>query len=441
MAKISVIVPVYNVQDYVEECIESIRHQTWKDLEILCIDDGSTDKSGQILDVYAQKDKRIKVIHKKNTGYGHTMNIGLDEAGGEYIGIVESDDFIEENMYEELYKIARRSDLDFVKSNHWKYSNEGRVLDTGIALCRCNAVFSRYENMEKVFAARSIWTGIYKKKFLMENQIRFLETPGASYQDNSFAFKVSVTARNGYFSDAAYVNYRVDNNSSSVKSKNKIFCVCDEMAECWRYLLESDLDIRRIYPYYLINKKYIYIWNMKRLMPESRKEFARRVRKELREDLNHPFMSLCDLPAEGGGDVYIFFRYPEGYYRYINQEFSIVTLESKDACFRQLKQEDSLYIYGAGIVGNRLKSYIADNGMTSAVEYVVTEKNEKDLENVSEITSKKLDITKMIVIAVANGNARNEMTIQALDREFERVFVLDDAVVKYLKEEQTCTEV
>lgn len=439
MVKISVIVPVYNVQDYLVQCIESIRHQTLKDLEILCIDDGSTDRSGQILDIYARKDKRIKVIHKKNTGYGHTMNIGLDEAGGEYIGIVESDDFIEENMYEELYKIAKKSDLDFVKSNHWKYSNEGRVLDTGQDLCQCNTVFSRYENMEKVFAARSIWAGIYKRKFLADHQIRFLETPGASYQDNSFAFKVSITARSGYFSNAAYVNYRIDNAGSSVKSKEKIFCVCDEMAECRRYLLESDLDIRRIYPYYIVNKKYIYIWNMKRLMPESRRVFARRIRKELKEDLNHPYMSLSDLPADGGGDVPFFFSYPEGYYRYINQEFFVVTLENKDVCFCRLKQEDGFYIYGAGKVGSRLKGYLADNGKP-IVQYVVTEKTEKDLEEVSEITSERLNLTKSIVIAVANGYARNEMTIRALDREFERVCVLDDDVVKYLKEEQRCTE-
>lgn len=440
MAKISVIVPVYNVQDYLVQCIESIRNQTLKDIEILCIDDGSTDESGQILDVYAQKDKRIKVFHKGNTGYGHTMNIGLDAAGGEYVGIVESDDFIEENMYEELYKIARKFELDFVKSNHWKCSSEGRVLDTGLELCQCNAVFSRYENMEKIFAARSVWAGIYKREFLVENQIRFLETPGASYQDNSFAFKVSVTAVSGYFSDAAYVNYRIDNNSSSVKSKEKIFCVCDEMAECWRYLLESGLDIQRIYPYYIINKKYVYIWNMKRLMPESRKVFVRGIREELKEDLNHPYMSLADLPAEGGGDVHFFFSYPEGYYRYISQEFSIVTMESKDICFRRLKQEGSLYIYGAGKVGSRFKSYIAGNGMNPIIQYVVTEKKEKDLEKVSEITSEKLDITKSIVIAIANGYERVEMTIGALDREFERVFVLNDDVVKYLKEGQICTE-
>ena len=386
-----------------------------------------------MLDTYAQEDRRIKVVHKENTGYGHTMNVGLDMALGEYIGIVESDDFIETDMYEQLYRTAREFDLDFIKSNHWKYSGAGKVLDTGLSMCQCNTVFSKYENMEKIFAARSIWAGIYKRTFLEENQIRFLETPGASYQDNSFSFKVSVSAERGYFSDAAYVNYRVDNDSSSVKSKEKVFCVCDEMAECWRYLLESDLDVGRIYPYYLINKKYIYMWNMRRLMPEQRKAFARRIQGELRADLEHPYMDIGNLPAEGGGDIPLFFTYPEGYHRYINQEFLAVTLENQNYILEQINQESRLYIYGAGKIGSRLKKYIAESGIHADIGYVVTKREEKDVEDIQEITSKNMDTTNMIIISVANGAARMEMLIRAMDTGFEKVFVLNDDVVQCLR--------
>lgn len=433
MAKISVIVPVYNVENYLGQCINSIRNQTLTDLEIICIDDGSTDASGRMLDTYAQEDRRIKVVHKENTGYGHTMNVGLDIARGEYIGIVESDDFIEADMYEGLYSTAREYDLDFIKSNHWKYSETGRTLDTGLSLCQCNTVFSKYENMEKIFAARSIWAGIYKRSFLVKNQIRFLETPGASYQDNSFSFKVSVSAEKGYFSDAAYVNYRVDNENSSVKSKKKVFCVCDEMAECWRYLQESDLDVEYIYPYYLINKKYIYMWNMKRLMPEARKVFARKVQEELRADLEHPYMDLKSLPAEGGGDIPLFFRYPEGYYRYINQEFTVVTPENQKTILGQLDKGSCLYVYGAGKIGNKLKKYIIDKGFNVDIEYVVTKRKEKDLEEIEEVTSENLDTANMIIVSVANGVARMEMLIRAMDTGFEKVFALNDDVVKCLR--------
>ncbi len=435
MVKVSVIVPVYNVRDYLKQCMHSISNQTLKDLEIICINDGSTDGSGQILDAYAAKDRRIKVVHKKNTGYGHTMNIGLDIAQGEYIGIVESDDFIENNMYEDLYRIAQELDLDFIKSNYWKYSNAGKVLDIGSSVCNFNTVLSRYENLEKIFAARCIWAGIYKREFLIKNQIRFLETPGASYQDTSFAFKTSVTAKRGYFTDNAYVYYRIDNENSSVKSKEKIFCVCDEMAECWRYLQESGLDVEQIYPYYLVNKKYIYMWNMRRLIPESRKIFVRGVRKELREDLEHSYMDIQKLPTHGGQDIPFFLNYPEGYFRYVNQEFTIVTSKSIEHLLDEIKQESCLYIYGAGKIGSRLKKYISNKIHSVSVQYLVTQKKENSLNDVLEITSKKLDISKVIVISVANGYGKMEMAIRAMDKGFDRVFVLDDDAVRYLREE------
>ena len=104
--KISVLVPIYNVKQYLAECIDSIIMQTLTNIEIILLDDGSTDGSAEICDEYAQKDQRIKVIHKPNSGYGATMNIGLDNARGKYVGIVESDDYIRPEMYEEQYKLV-----------------------------------------------------------------------------------------------------------------------------------------------------------------------------------------------------------------------------------------------------------------------------------------------------------------------------------------------
>ena len=103
MIKVSVIVPVYNVEKYLKKCIDSIIKQTLTDMEIICVDDGSTDSCPEILDEYANLDHRIKVIHKTNAGYGHAVNTGFAYAKGEYIGIVESDDYILPEMYETLY--------------------------------------------------------------------------------------------------------------------------------------------------------------------------------------------------------------------------------------------------------------------------------------------------------------------------------------------------
>ena len=104
MEKVSVVIPVYNVEKYLRECLDSVQKQTLQELEIICIDDGSTDSSGAILDEYAQKDSRFHVIHKKNEGYGKAMNIGMDLVTSPYVGIVESDDWIDSTMYQKLYQ-------------------------------------------------------------------------------------------------------------------------------------------------------------------------------------------------------------------------------------------------------------------------------------------------------------------------------------------------
>lgn len=112
MAKISVIVPVYNVEKFIRRCLDSIINQTMKDLEIILVDDGSTDNSGVICDEYAKLDNRITVIHKENGGVGSARNRGLDVATGEWIAFVDSDDYIEKNMYETLYKTAIYENVD-----------------------------------------------------------------------------------------------------------------------------------------------------------------------------------------------------------------------------------------------------------------------------------------------------------------------------------------
>ena len=126
MIKVSIIVPVYNVEKYLCQCIDSLLNQTLEEIEVICVDDGSTDKSGQILDNYQTKDARVMVIHKENRGYGHTINVGLNNAKGEYVGIVESDDYVLPEMFETLYLHAEKDQLDFVKSDFflfWKSEN------------------------------------------------------------------------------------------------------------------------------------------------------------------------------------------------------------------------------------------------------------------------------------------------------------------------------
>lgn len=121
---VSIVIPVCNVEKYLRECLDSVINQTMTELEIICVDDGSNDNSLSILKEYENKDNRIIVISKENSGYGNTMNVGMDKATGEYIGIVESDDYIEKNMFERLYAVACKYNAEIVKSDHYIFSTK-----------------------------------------------------------------------------------------------------------------------------------------------------------------------------------------------------------------------------------------------------------------------------------------------------------------------------
>ena len=131
MPKISIIIPIYNLEKYLDKCIKSILNQTFKDFELILVNDGSTDKSGVICDNYKKVDDRIVVIHKENGGTSSARNIGIDIARGKYIGFVDGDDYIHENMYYELYEnlIKNNSDISICKfvrvydNSEMKFSN------------------------------------------------------------------------------------------------------------------------------------------------------------------------------------------------------------------------------------------------------------------------------------------------------------------------------
>ena len=281
MAKVSIIMPAFNVQTFLAECMDSVIGQTLKDIEIICVDDGSTDSTVEILDNYAGRDQRIKVIHKENTGYGNSMNIGLEAATGEYVGIIETDDFAEKDMFEKLYETAKKHNADVVKSNYYTYVSRPQPTSTFFEVLE---PFHNYDNVfcpldfQEVFRVRPcIWSGLYRRAMLEENQVRFSETPGASYQDTAFAFKVWTSAARVVLLKEAYLHYRTDNANSSVKSAAKIFCLCDEYAEMEHFLdmyPEKKVRLEKLKNYL---KYESYRWNYERLSLEYKYCFLLRM--------------------------------------------------------------------------------------------------------------------------------------------------------------------
>ncbi len=276
-AKISVIIPVYNVEKYLKECLESVLNQTLEELEIICVNDGSTDSSLNILNDYALKDKRIIVINKQNSGYGHTMNTGLNTASGKYIGIIESDDFAAKNMFEDLYKLAQEHDADVAKGDWYNYWSDKKFAakSNRISAAKALKVTNSKEDKGLLRINPSVWSAIYKREFLNKYNIRFLETPGASYQDIAFSFKVFTLAERVILTDKAYLYYRQDNINSSVKSKNKVYCVCDEYSEIDKFLdkypdLKSEFKVQEE-----INRYTGYLSSVLRIDDNVKPEFIK----------------------------------------------------------------------------------------------------------------------------------------------------------------------
>jgi glycosyltransferase involved in cell wall biosynthesis len=182
--RISIIIPIYNVNKYLRECLDSIINQTLKTIEIICVNDGSTDNSLEILMQY-KYDKRIIIINKTNSGYGDSMNQGIEFVSGQYIGIVESDDFADIHMFEGLYKYTKNNSIDMVRSNYYFYWREKKIRGHRFRVINklYNKIFNPILNPKIFYILPSIWAGIYKKELIIKNNIKFLSTPGASFQD------------------------------------------------------------------------------------------------------------------------------------------------------------------------------------------------------------------------------------------------------------------
>ncbi len=279
MSKISVLVPIYNVEQYLPQCLDSLCSQTLKGIEIICINDGSTDASGAILDEYAKNNSNIVVINKKNSGYGDSMNRGLEAATGEYIGIVESDDFIDAEAFEKLYELAKKTDADIVKANYYYHSEKDDELHEVVREQKLRKAMTISEDYKILLEEPGIWSAIYRREFLNEKKIRFRPTPGASYQDTGFYFKTMCAAEKIVYTRDAFLHYRVDNANSSVKSLEKINYVVEEYADIEKYI--KNLGISDEVRYTIQAAKFgAYHWNLQRLPKELAREFTETIKTE-----------------------------------------------------------------------------------------------------------------------------------------------------------------
>ncbi|MCI6716290.1 MAG: glycosyltransferase [Mollicutes bacterium] len=300
MPKVSIVIPIYKVEKFLRQCLDSVINQTLEDIEIILVDDGSPDSCPQICDEYAAKDSRIKVIHKENGGYGTACNRGIEEATGDYIGLVESDDWIEPDMYEKLYNQITKFDADVCISSFYEYkansvfqngSHDNPYLEV-IENSDNNKLFSIADFPYLYTLHPSIWSKLYKAQFI--KSIKFDETPNMNYQDGPFITEVYCKATKIIGLWEYLYHYRVDNEGASSGNRQK-------SQKLIKILDQWDLarDILKQYNKYELLKEEFYYQTSKsgirfyrNILPKYRKIFFNRWKlflKELADDNNFSY--------------------------------------------------------------------------------------------------------------------------------------------------------
>lgn len=213
---VSVVIPIYNAAATLDACLESIEAQTHRELEIICVNDGSTDGSCAIARAHAARDARIVIIDKPNEGYGASCNRGIAIARGMWVAIVEPDDTIEPDCYEALLACAERCGgaqaVDVVKAAYWRVVGDGRGGEARVSCPYRRRVRPRHQpfavgdGVELLRHHPAIWAGCYRRNYLVEQGIRFLEVPGAGWADNPFLVETLCrTDRIAYTDSCVYV--------------------------------------------------------------------------------------------------------------------------------------------------------------------------------------------------------------------------------------------
>lgn len=272
--KVSVVIPVYNSANHLRECLDSVLNQTMPSIEFLCIDDGSTDSSAQILDDYAASDSRIKVIHNENKGYGCAMNAAMTVACGEYLGFLKTDDIIHPRMYERLYNIAKEHDLDLVKANFSRFEiNAGVLKDMPAKIAYQSSSYNRVIYAEEdqhiaiLGSAVFIYSGIYKSSFLRNNGIQYYEAFD-TYKDHEFWFMTMICAQKFFFHNESFYMSRIDISNPSMNNMNELYCIQDEYDFILCFLRKSpELYKKAIYVYWWA--RYCAYRNLYRNVPDE----------------------------------------------------------------------------------------------------------------------------------------------------------------------------
>ncbi len=281
--KVSVIIPLYNSELYIEECLDSIINQSLKEIEIICVDDASTDGTLNIVKNYALKDNRIIIIeNEKNLGTGGATNRGIYIATGEYIGEVDADDYVDLDMYKDLYNLAKINNLDVIKGNYYTFIHENgkrifTLYESAKEDSHYNRVFSPLMEPNMRYFSNH-WAGIYSTDYIRKYNITWNEDENSKFQDQGFCFKVLMHGGNMMFVNKPYYMWRRDNPNSQTVLYNEAYAlgICEEFKYIRTYLKGFPVLEAELKDYFYKRMCECYVWNYKRLIDSVNKPFLER---------------------------------------------------------------------------------------------------------------------------------------------------------------------
>ena len=291
MPKVSAIIPVYNVELYLRQCMNSIIHQTLQDIEIICVDDGSTDSSFEILKEYAQQDNRITVLQQKNSGAGAARNAGMKIAKGKYLSIIDSDDFFELDMLEKAYLKCEEEQADFCvfRSNqydtqkqtyadmHWTIKN--RYLPD-------YTPFSAEDVSSHIFQIFNGWSWdkLYRRDFVEKNGLQFqgLRTTNDAF----FVFMTNIQAQCISIVDEVLAHHRVNTKTSLSVTREKSWDCCWQAINAIREELLARNQYKMVEQSFINWAVHFLVWNVRTLKDSSKKKLMEAIRTEYGKTLH-----------------------------------------------------------------------------------------------------------------------------------------------------------
>lgn len=283
---ISVIIPVYNTEQYLKKCLDSILNQTYTNLEVICINDGSTDKSLKILNNYVKTDKRIKIINQNNLGASYSRNVGIKNAKGEWISFIDSDDYVDLKLYENLINAYNKDNSfsiycfngviispqdspndenlrRFFYMNNWKNND--------------NNLYQFSDCLNPFYGNLGIWNKIYKTDFLRKYNIFF---KNSIFEDQLFAIESMIKADYIYLDNQNFYYYVQHSGSTMHTLKENGFDIFNIMADIKGVLI--DYNLYQLYQYSFLQHKFnVYYYLLQRIDAEYRKQFYERAKRNL----------------------------------------------------------------------------------------------------------------------------------------------------------------